>query len=577
MKKLYGYLSPYKKETVLAPLFKLLEAVFDLLVPIVVKQIIDVGIANGDKPYIWGRVAILVGFAVIGLTCALIAQYYAARAAVGFSTGLRRDLFAHIQGLSYSETDRVGTSTLITRMTADINQMQAGVNLFLRLFLRSPIIVFGAMVMAFSVNAKSALIFVLIIPLLSVVVFTIMIKSIPLFKKVQQNLDRVTGVTRENLTGVRVVRAFRKEQDEIDRFHAANEEHNRIQNFVGKISALMNPLTLVLVNLGLILLILSGAKLVDVGEMTQGEVIAMTNYMAQILVELVKFANTVFTVNKALACGHRIETVLDMPIGMEIASKDDYPDDDADCAVRFAGVGLTYDGNAEPSLSGIDLKVKRGATVGIIGSTGSGKSSVVGLIPRFYDATEGNVYIGGEDVRTIPLRVLRDRIAVVPQKAVLFRGTVRSNLLWGNENATDDELWAALDAAQAKDFVAAKDGGLDAPVTQGGKNFSGGQRQRLTIARALVRKAEILILDDSSSALDYATDAALRAALKNLPESPTTFIISQRTSSLQHADVILVLEDGEPVGVGRHDELLEACEVYREIYQSQFQKGGEQA
>jgi ABC-type multidrug transport system fused ATPase/permease subunit len=577
MKKLYGYLSPYKKETVMAPLFKLLEAIFDLLVPIVVKQIIDVGIANGDKPYIWGRVAILVGFAVIGLTCALVAQYYAARAAVGFSTGLRRDLFAHIQKLSYAETDRAGTSTLITRMTADINQMQAGVNLTLRLFLRSPIIVLGAMVMAFTVNAKSALIFVLIIPLLSAVVFTIMIKSIPLFKKVQQNLDRVTGVTRENLTGVRVVRAFRKEQAEIDRFHAANEEHNRIQNFVGKVSALMNPLTLVLVNLGLILLILSGARLVDTGDMTQGDVIAMTNYMAQILVELVKFANTIFTVNKALACGHRIESVLDMPIGMKLASKEEYPDDTTDCAVRFAGVGLTYDGNAEPSLSGIDLEIKKGATVGIIGSTGSGKSSVVGLIPRFYDATVGNVYIGGEDVRTIPLRTLRDRIAVVPQKAVLFRGTVRSNLLWGNESATDDELWAALEAAQAKDFVAAKEGGLDAPVTQGGKNFSGGQRQRLTIARALVRKAEILILDDSSSALDYATDAALRTALKNLPNSPTTFIISQRTSSLQHADVILVLEDGEPVGVGRHDELLSCCEVYREIYQSQFQKGGETA
>jgi ABC-type multidrug transport system fused ATPase/permease subunit len=559
----------------MAPLFKLLEAIFDLLVPIVVKQIIDVGIANGDKPYIWGRVAILVGFAVIGLTCALVAQYYAARAAVGFSTGLRRDLFAHIQKLSYAETDRAGTSTLITRMTADINQMQAGVNLTLRLFLRSPIIVLGAMVMAFTVNAKSALIFVLIIPLLSAVVFTIMIKSIPLFKKVQQNLDRVTGVTRENLTGVRVVRAFRKEQAEIDRFHAANEEHNRIQNFVGKVSALMNPLTLVLVNLGLILLILSGARLVDTGDMTQGDVIAMTNYMAQILVELVKFANTIFTVNKALACGHRIESVLDMPIGMKLASKEEYPDDTTDCAVRFAGVGLTYDGNAEPSLSGIDLEIKKGATVGIIGSTGSGKSSVVGLIPRFYDATVGNVYIGGEDVRTIPLRTLRDRIAVVPQKAVLFRGTVRSNLLWGNENATDDELWAALEAAQAKDFMLTKEGGLDAPVAQGGKNFSGGQRQRLTIARALVRKAEILILDDPSSALDYATDAALRQAVSSLKEHPTVFIISQRTASIRHADMILVLEDGEPVGIGKHDELLQSCDVYREIYDSQFQKGGE--
>lgn len=577
MKKLYGYLRPYKKETIMAPLFKLLEAVFDLLVPLIVKQIIDVGIANQDKKYIWGQIAILVGFAVVGLTCALVAQYYAARAAVGFSTGLRRDLFSHIQRLSYAETDQVGTSTLITRMTADVNQMQAGVNLTLRLFLRSPIIVLGAMVMAFTVHIKSALVFVLIIPLLSVVVFTIMIKSIPLFKKVQKNLDRVTGITRENLKGVRVVRAFCKEQEEIDRFHAANDEHNRIQNFVGKISALMNPLTLVLVNLGLILLILSGAKFVDGGEMTQGEVIAMTNYMAQILVELVKFANTIFTVNKALACGHRIEAVLDMPIGMETASKESYPNDkSSELAIRFAGVGLTYRGNAEPSLSGINLDVPKGATVGIIGSTGSGKSSVVGLIPRFYDVTEGNLYIGGEDVRTLPMKELRDRIAIVPQKAVLFRGTVRSNLLWGNENATDEMLWNALEAAQARDFVA-ECGGLDAPVTQGGKNFSGGQRQRLTIARALVRQAEILILDDSSSALDYATDAALRKALQGLPNSPTTFLISQRTSSLQHADLILVLEDGEAVGIGKHEELLSTCDVYREIYQSQFQKGGETA
>ena len=574
MKKLYGYLSPYKKETVLAPLFKLLEAMFDLLVPIVVKQIIDVGIANADKPYIWGRIGLLVAFAIIGLSCTLVAQYYSARAAVGFSTGLRRDLFSHIQKLSYTETDRVGTSTLITRMTADVNQMQAGINLTLRLFLRSPIIVFGAMVMAFTVHAKSALVFVVIIPLLSAVVFTIMLKSTPLFRKVQQNLDRVTNVTRENLTGVRVVRAFCKEQEEIERFHEANEEHNRIQNFVGKISALMNPLTLVLVNFGLIALILSGAKFVDAGEMTQGEVIAMTNYMAQILVELVKFANTIITVNKALACGHRIEAVLDIPAGMEIADKDRYPDDTQAFAVRFANVTLTYAGNAEPSLSGINLDVPKGATVGIIGSTGSGKTSVVGLIPRFYDVTYGNVYVGGADVRTLPTTDLRDRIAIVPQKAILFRGTVRSNLLWGNENATDDELWQALEWAQAKDFVLAKEGGLDAPVTQGGKNFSGGQRQRLTIARALVRKAEILILDDSSSALDYATDAALRKALKELPYSPTTFLISQRTASLQHADMILVLEDGEAVGLGKHDELLDRCDVYREIYRSQFQKGG---
>ncbi len=575
MKKLYGYLRPYKKETVLAPLFKLLEAVFDLLVPLVIKQIIDVGIANGDRSYVWGMVGILCAFAVVGMACALTAQYFAARAAVGFSTELRRDLFAHIQKLSYAQTDKAGTSTLITRMTADVNQMQAGVNMTLRLLLRSPIIVLGAMLMAFTVNAENALIFVVIIPLLSAVVFTIMIKSIPLFKKVQKNLDNVTNVTRENLTGVRVVRAFRKENEEIERFAEANESHNKIQNFVGKISALMNPLTLVLVNLGVIVLILTGGKQVNEGSMTQGDVVAMVNYMSQILVELVKFASTVFTVNKALACGNRIGAVLDIPAGMEIADEKEFPRDSADCAVHFASVGLTYKGNAAPSLSDIELAVPAGATVGIIGSTGSGKSSVVNLIPRFYDVSEGNVYVFGRDVRTYPPEELRDRIAVVPQKAVLFRGTVRSNLLWGNEGATEDELWQALERAQAKEFVLQKEGGLDAPVTQGGKNFSGGQRQRLTIARALVRRSDILILDDSSSALDYATDAALRAALQTIPEKPTVFLISQRTASIQHADMIMVLEDGAPVGVGTHEELLDSCEVYREIYQSQFRKGGE--
>ena len=575
MKKLLRYLSPYKKEAVISPLFKLLEAIFDLLVPLVVKEIIDVGIANADKPYIVVMCAVLVGFAVIGLSCTLIAQYYAARAAVGFSTGLRRDLFSHIQKFSYAETDRVGTATLITRMTADVNQMQSGVNLFLRLFLRSPIIVFGAMIMAFTVNARSALTFVVIIPLLSVVVFTLMFKSVPLFRKVQKNLDRVTAVTRENLTGVRVIRAFGKERDEIARFTDANDEHNRMQNFVGRISALMNPLTLVLVNLGTILLLLSGARLTNAGEMTQGEVVAMTNYMAQILVELIKFANTIITCNKAIACGDRIAAVLDTPVGMETIAEEETASAPTSDAVTFRNVTLTYAGNSAPSIEGINLSVPRGATVGIIGSTGSGKSSVVGLIPRFYDVTEGAVLVNGRDVRAYDTAALRDRIAVVPQKAILFRGTVRSNLLWGNEGATDDELWAALEAAQAKDFMMEKEGGLDAPVSQGGRNFSGGQRQRLTIARALVRKAEILILDDSSSALDYATDAALRAALCKLPEHPTTFIISQRTSSIRHADMILVLEDGRPVGLGKHDDLLRTCEVYREIHDSQFQKGGE--
>lgn len=573
MKRLLVYLKPYKKECVISPLFKLLEAIFDLLVPLVVKEIIDVGIANRNKPYIFSMCALLAAFAIIGLSCALVAQYFAARAAVGFSAGVRRDLFSHIQKLSYAETDTVGVSTLITRMTSDINQLQSGVNMTLRLLLRSPIIVFGAMIMAFTVNVKSALVFVVIIPLLSAVVFTVMIKSIPLFKRVQGNLDRVTSVTRENLTGARVIRAFRLEEADTERFNLANEEHNRTQNYVGRISALTNPLTLVLVNLGVILLLLSGGKLVEIGDLTQGEVVALTNYMAQILVELVKFANTIFLVNKALACGNRVEAVFETPVGMEVREKRNaVPATDA---VVFRNVSLTYRRNAEPSLTDLNFSVPKGATVGIIGSTGSGKSSLVHLIPRFYDATEGSVSVGGYDVKEQDPETLREKIAVVPQKPILFLGTVRSNLLWGNGQATDEELWAALEAAQAKDFVAQQEKGLDAPVSQNGKNFSGGQRQRLTIARALVRKAEILILDDSSSALDYATDAALRQALRALPHRPTTFLISQRTSSIQHADLILVLEDGCLVGQGSHEELLRTCDVYREIYDSHFKKGGE--
>ncbi len=575
MKTLLRYLTPYKKETVISPLFKFLEAIFDLLVPLVVKQIIDVGIANKNNPYIFGMCGILVAFALVGLLCALIAQYYAARAAVGFATGLRKDLFAHIQKFSYEQTDRIGTSTLITRMTADVNQLQSAVNFTLRLFLRSPIIVLGALIMAFTVDTQSALIFVLIIPLLSVVVFAIMLRNIPLFKKAQKKLDRVTEITRENLSGVRVIRAFRKEDEEVERFRQANEEHNRIQNFVGNVSALMNPLTMILVNLGVILLLRTGAVRVNIGDMTQGDVVALTNYMAQILVELVKFANTVFIVNKALSCADRVEAVLKTPAGMDV-SPDDTTNDDR-FAVAFEDAGLTYAGNAEPSLSNISLQIPRGATVGIIGSTGSGKSSVVHLISRFYDATAGRVLVGGRDVRSYPLAELREKIAIVPQKAILFRGTVRSNLLWGNEDATDEELWAALERAQAKEFILQKEGGLDAEVAQNGRNFSGGQRQRLTIARALVRKAEILILDDSSSALDYATDAALRTALRQLPEKPTVFLISQHTGSIQHADIILVLDDGEAVGIGTHQELLESCHVYREIYESQFRKGGEGA
>lgn len=575
MKKLLKYLKPYTKESVISPLFKLLEAIFDLLVPLVVKQIIDNGIPQEDTGYLFGRFGILIAFAAIGLTCALIAQYYAAKAAVGFSTGLRRDLFAHIQGFSYEQTDKIGTSTLITRMTADINQLQSGVNMTLRLFLRSPIIVFGAMIMAFTVDVKSAWFFVAVIPLLSIVVFSIMLGSIPLYRRVQKNLDNVTSVTRETLTGVRVLRAFRKETEEAERFSVANEEHTRLQNFVGKLSALMNPLTLVIVNAGTIALLWSGAIRVDIGDMTQGEVVAMTNYMAQILVELVKFASTIFLVNKALACAKRVESVLDIPVGME--KKESSATDSDENAVSFKNVSLTYAGNAEPSLEGISFSAKRGSTVGIIGSTGSGKSSVINLIPRFYDVTDGEVLVNGRDVRSYDTEELRNQVSIVPQKAVLFRGTVRSNLLWGNEGASDEELWNALALAQAKDFIEEKEGGLDAPVAQNGKNFSGGQRQRLTIARALVKKAPILILDDSSSALDYATDAALRTALRTLPEHPTVFIISQRTASIHHADSILVLEDGQVVGQGTHDELLTSCEVYREIYDSQFKKDGERA
>ena len=575
MRKLLKYLKPYRKECVISPLFKLLEAIFDLLVPLVVRDIIDNGVTRGGG-YVTGRFGILIAFAIIGLACALVAQYYAAKAAVGFSTGLRRDLFSHIQGFSYAQTDRIGTSTLITRMTADVNQLQSGVNMTLRLFLRSPIIVFGAVIMGFAVNPRSALVFVLIIPLLAVVVFGIMIKSIPLYRKVQKNLDGVTSSTRETLAGVRVIRAFRKENEEIRHFDEINEAHYRVQNTVGKLNALMNPLTLLLVNLGTILLIYSGANIVNVGGMTQGEVVAMINYMAQVLVELVKFASTIFLVNKALVCADRVGSVFDIPTGMETLEHSEFSGN-ADDAVAFSGASLTYEGNADASLSDITFTAKKGSTVGIIGSTGSGKTSAINLIPRFYDVTKGAVLVNGRDVRTYDTQKLRDMIAIVPQKAILFRGTIRSNLLWGNANATDEELWNALALAQAKEFVEQKEGGLDAPVEAGGKNFSGGQRQRLTIARALVKKAEILILDDSASALDYATDAALRAALRTLPNSPTVFIISQRTSSIRHADSILVLEDGAAVGIGTHDSLLKSCEVYKEIYESQFGKAGENA
>lgn len=575
MKKLLKYLKPYTKECILSPLFKLLEAIFDLLVPLVVKTIIDDGIAAKDSRVIGSCFGILVAFAAVGLASALIAQYFAARAAVGVSTDMRRDLFAHISKFSYAQTDSVGTSTLITRLTGDVNQVQAAVNFTLRLLLRSPIIVLGAAALAFAVDARGAWVFAVVIPLLAVIVFSIMLKNTPLYKRVQQNLDRVTGVVRENLLGVRVLRAFRKENDEIARFTSANDEHNRVQNFVGKISALMNPLTLVVVNAGVIVLLASGAKFVEVGNMSQGDVVALTNYMAQILVELVKFAMTVFTVNKALASADRVQAIFDTHVGMEMLDDDNTYGEVTD-AVRFEKVSLTYAGDAEETLSDISFTAPRGATVGIIGSTGSGKTSLVHLIPRFYEATGGRILINGRDVRSLDVDALRDSIAIVPQKAILFTGTVRSNLAWGKPDATDEEMWQALQRAQAKEFLLQKNG-LDEPVSAGGKNFSGGQRQRLTIARALVRGAEILILDDSSSALDYATDAALRASLGTLPNSPTVFIISQRTSSIRHADLILVMEDGRLVDQGKHDELLARCEVYREIHESQFKKGGETA
>ncbi len=572
------FLRAYPKESIIAPLFKLLEAIFDLCVPLVVAAVIDRGIGEGDKPFVWQMSLVLVALALIGLTCALIAQYFSAKAAVGTAARLRHDLFAHIQSFTYAETDRVGTSTLITRMTSDINQLQTGVNMTLRLLLRSPIIVLGAMIMAFTINVRLALIFAVAIPLLALVVFGVMLGGIPLYRKVQNRLDRVTAVTRENLAGVRPVRAFCKEEEEIERFREVNREQTSLQNKAGMLSAIMNPVTYVLLNFAVILLIRGGALAVDGGEITQGEVVALVNYMGQILVEIVKFATSTFTVTKAVACGNRIGAVLDMPAGMAVMTEPDgslRPADEA-CAVAFDKVSLTYGEGGAPSLSDVSFAVAPGQTVGIIGGTGSGKSTLVNLIPRFYEATEGCVSVFGRDVRTYESADLRSRIGVVPQKAELFKGTVRTNLCWGKPDATDDELWAALEAAQAADFIREKDGGLDAPVEQKGRNFSGGQRQRLTIARALVGKPAILILDDSASALDFATDARLRVALREIEPRPTTLIISQRTSSIRAADLIIVLDDGHVVGMGTHDDLLTTCDVYREIHESQF-KGGENA
>ena len=575
MNKMLDYLNGYKRECVLAPLFKMLEASFDLFVPLVMADIVNVGIAAHDFHYILMRCGILLLLAIIGLACSLTAQYFSAKASVGYSTALRHALFAHIQTLSFTEMDTLGTSTLITRMTSDLNQVQSGLNLFLRLFLRSPFVVFGAMIMAFTVNVRAALIFVVAIPLLSVVVFGVMVVTRPLYKTVQTRLDRVLGLTRENLTGARVVRAFDKEQTEVNRFEDANTLLTKMQLHVGHISALMNPLTYVIINLAIVALLYVGSVQINVGGMASGDVIALVNYMNQILVELVKLANLIVQVSKALACAGRVQAVLDTKPGMQFPQEvpGEVPAEKRNDAVRFDHVGLTYAGAGAPSLTDISFTAEKGQTIGVIGGTGSGKSSLVSLIPRFYDATEGSVEIFGHPVQNYPREELRGKVSVVMQKAQLFGGTIRSNLLWGNQNASDADLWAALETAQAAEFVHSKPLGLDEPVEQGGRNLSGGQKQRLTIARALVSKPEILILDDSASALDYATDAALRKALAALPGSMTVFIVSQRAASLQHADQILVLDDGHLVGLGTHAELLASCPVYEEIYASQFKKG----
>ena len=576
MRKLLVYLRDYKKESVLAPLFKLLEASFELIVPLVMAAIIDQGIAQGDKPYILKMCLALVALALIGLVCSITAQFFAAKAAVGFATKLRHALFEHIGQLSFSEMDQVGTSTLITRITSDINQVQSGVNLVLRLFLRSPFIVFGAMIMAFTIDVKAALIFVVAIPLLSIVVFGIMVVSIPLYRKAQAGLDKVLGITRENLTGARVIRAFNKQSDEIEKFTEDNEVLTRMQMFVGRISALMNPVTYIIINGATIALIWTGAVRVDGGILTQGEVVALVNYMSQILVELIKLANLIINITKSIACGNRIESIMELESSIVEQAPADFAEKleagkEQETIVAFKNVGLAYQGAEEEALTDIDFEVKRGQTIGIIGGTGSGKSSVVNLIPRFYDVTHGQVLLHGIDVKEYPVSYLREIVGMVLQKAVLFKGSIRENLMWGNEQATDEEMMEALRIAQAKEIVEGKEGGLAYEIEQGGKNLSGGQRQRLTIARAIVKKPEILILDDSASALDFATDAKLRAAIREMKDT-TVFIVSQRASSIQYADQIIVMEDGEMAGIGTHEELLANCEIYQEIYYSQFKR-----
>ena len=575
MKHLYPYLRRFRKESILAPLFKMLEATFDLLVPMVVADIIKVGIAGGDTTYIWTRCGLLVLMALIGLLCSFTAQYFAARAAIGTSTGLRHELMAHIQSLSFSELDTLGVSTLITRMTSDVNQVQNGLNMFLRLFLRSPFIVAGAMIAAFTIDTQIALIFLAAIPVLAVIVFGIMRITSPMYKTVQSRLDAVTGATRENLSGVRVVRAFGREDAEEENFVQQNGSLNAMQLKVGRIAALMNPLTYVVVNLGIIGILYFGANKIGSGALLSGDVVALVNYMSQILVELVKLANLVVLLTRAIASMGRVSQVLDTPSTMAFPEKPVSADAASDVAVAFDHVSLRYQGAGAESLSDVTFTAKKGQTIGVIGGTGSGKTTLVSLIPRFYDATKGQVTLLGQPITAYSKDELNRHVAVVMQKAQLFKGTIRSNLLWGNENATDEELWHALSIAQSEDFVRQKPGKLDDPVEQGGRNLSGGQRQRLTIARALVGHPDILILDDSASALDYATDAALRKALRTLPAETTLFIVSQRTSFLRHADQIIVLDDGHVVGIGTHDTLMQTCEVYREIHESQFRKGSD--
>ena len=570
MKKLLVFLKDYKKESVIAPCFKMLEAFFDLFVPLVVASIINKGIKNGDRAYIYQMCGVLLLLAVVGLTCALTAQYFAAKAAVGFSAKLRRALFERVQSLSFTELDTQGTAVLMNRMTSDVNQLQNGVNMALRLLMRSPFIVFGAMLLAFRVNARAALVFVVVIPVLFVIVFGIIWLTLPLYKKVQERLDQVLRRTRENLTGVRVIRAFHREEEEIRDFHEADAALKREQIHVGKISALMNPLTYVVVNLGIIALLASGGKMVNIGTMEQGDVVAMLDYMSQILVELVKLANTVVLLARAMASAHRVSDVLELESSMVFEAQTQDLTETTDEMIAFSNVSLTYAGAGDASLENLNFSVKRGQTVGIIGGTGSGKTSLVHLIPRFYDASEGVVCVGGHDVKKYDKAKLRSMVGIVMQKAVLFRGTIRENLLWGNPNASDEQLWEALTIAQAKEIVQGKEKGLDDWVDQGGRNLSGGQRQRLAIARTLVGKPQILILDDSASALDYATDAKLRQAIAHMTPKPTLLIVSQRAASMLHADLIIVLDDGKIVGQGTHEQLLENCAVYQEIYDSQF-------